>query len=335
MSDQVHKNIQQIWQQTNKKLRLYEGEPTASMSAAEITRLSWARQVKSYEELPSHYRDHFTRSGFDPSKFPYSVLTPTLEGFLRREKEKLTYIRDGSITILEKSSRPSIETAYRLADINHVEVGQVLLKAWLRLEGIDQTGQLAHSSVRYNAVNQALFQPFLDQLRCPSTPAEPANLEIERSKFKILQTINFKFMNFGRRSILPGEEVQSFIFQPEQRSPRLKIANRGWLSKSLIFAHLMILTDHELILVRDDPESGRMHESFHYGGIWNYIPLHKVQRTSVVLQQNGLVTLVVHLPAEGKIERDFSLSRVDEVKEFSTSVSARRALLPNSSSTTQ
>ncbi len=329
-------NILEFWHQISKSLHLYDDEPKASMSAGEITRLSWARQVRSYGELPSHFLNHFSRMCSDPSAFPYSVISPTYEGFLRREKEKLIYLQNGSITILEKSRHQSLETTYRLEDLNQIEVGQVLLKAWFRLEGVDSTGQLAHTSLRYNTVTQALFQPFIAHLRCPTTPTEPADLEFERSKFKILQNINFKFMNFGRRSILPGEQVKSFIFQPEIRNSRLKIANRSWLSKSLILAHLIILTESELILVRDDPESQRIHESFHYGGIWNYIPLRQVERTSVVLEQNGLVTLKVHLPAESKIERNFSMSRVEEVKEFSTSVSAmcsvRQASSPPSQS---
>ena len=134
------------------------------MSAAEQTRLSWARLVRSLEELPPAYHSFFAVRPAGEA-FPYAVLTPTFAGFMRRETEKLVCCLDDRLIILEKTFGEPKCTAFSLNDLNHVEVGGVLLKAWLKLQGrANGEAHLTTVTLRYNAVTDRLFTPFVERV---------------------------------------------------------------------------------------------------------------------------------------------------------------------------
>ena len=162
------------------------------LSAAEQTRFSWARLVRSLEELPPAYHSFFAaRPAGEP--FPYAVLTPTFAGFIRRETEKLVCCLDDRLIILDKTSGEPRCTAFPLNALNYVEIGGVLLKAWIKLQGRanDET-TLTTITLRYNAVTDRLFTPFIDRIRgTGGNPIEfPRDLETRqtgRCCFAILQ----------------------------------------------------------------------------------------------------------------------------------------------------
>ena len=127
------------------------------MSAAEQTRLSWARPVRSLDDLPPAYRSFFAARPAGEA-FPYSVLTPTFAGFMRRETEKLVCCIDDRLIILEKTSGEPKCTAFPLNDLNCLEIGGVLLKAWIKLQGrADHETTLTTVTLRYNAVTDWLL----------------------------------------------------------------------------------------------------------------------------------------------------------------------------------
>ena len=59
------------------------------LSASEQTRGSWAREIESPEMVPDLYKDFYSTQLNGNNKFPYSVITPKFNGFLRQENEKL------------------------------------------------------------------------------------------------------------------------------------------------------------------------------------------------------------------------------------------------------
>ena len=112
----------------------------------------------------------------------------------------------------------------------------------------------------------------MEWFRAALQPAgEPAGPAAETSPFAALADVNFKFMNFGLKTIPPGEPVLQILLQPEIRET--VFAFLGFtLTRRIAPAHLAILTERDLILIRDDP-SQREKAKSPYGGIWNYIPL--------------------------------------------------------------
>src|SRR5512135_2118873 len=92
-------------------------EAVSVRSAAEQTRLSWARPIRSLDEVPAIYLPFF--EGLPAgTPFPYSVLTPTYAGFMRRETERLICCLDDHLYILEKSPSELKNTCLPLRSVN-------------------------------------------------------------------------------------------------------------------------------------------------------------------------------------------------------------------------
>ena len=58
-------------------------------SADERTRGSWAKTVESYEAIPEFYQEFYEPLIKERRACPYTVLTPSYEGFIHRTSEKL------------------------------------------------------------------------------------------------------------------------------------------------------------------------------------------------------------------------------------------------------
>ena len=282
----------------------------------EQSRLSWARVAESYDEIPAAYRDWLTPLLRGRESFPYIVLTPTYEGYFRRENEKLVCMLDDTLHIVERARDRLIPASYRLDDISAIEVGSILLRGWLTVRGLAGSGLASSTSIRFNTVTARLFAPFLNEFRSGFCPSSGVSLDAERAKFKELLDRNFKFMNYARGSILPGEEVLCYVLQPEIREQLLRLFSRSF-SRGISPTHIIILTDRELIAISE--ESGSLWQSFStakYGGIWQYVPLPRITAASIVTRDDGLLTLSIQLPHADRLELLFSPSSRSELESL-------------------
>src|SRR4030042_4009577 len=105
-------------------------------------------------------------------------------------------------------------------------------------------------------------------------------------------------MNFAKRSLLVGDRVVLAILQPEIRTRALTLLGRT-LSRLVSPTHICILTDRELITVR---EENRRSADDKYGGIWDYIPLGKIVDLSVSQRDDHLFELSIQLPDGASLE---------------------------------
>jgi hypothetical protein len=284
------------------------------LTPAEQTRLSWARRVNSYDEVPEFYKSFVDALFLDTGAFPYLVLTPTFKGFFRPENEKLVCSLGHEIHILERVGNRLVPTCYTVRNINYVEVGLILLQAWITIRGVAGDGLLTSSTLKFNSVTRYLFNPILDRMRSAPDGCPGVDLNVERAKFDYLCTLNFKFMNFARRALMPGERVVHILLQPWIRAKLLTILGRSFF-RTISPAHLSILTDRELIMIRDDSGPG-WHNEARYGGIWNYVPLDKIRRVSLTTRDEDLLVLSIHLPEEDHVDALFSVSMQPDVEEF-------------------
>ena len=78
-----------------------EESAAPALSAAEQTRQSSARPVRSIDQIPLAYHPFFEALPADA--FPYAVLTPTYSGFMRRKTQRLVCCLDNRLIILEKT----------------------------------------------------------------------------------------------------------------------------------------------------------------------------------------------------------------------------------------
>jgi len=284
------------------------------LSASEQTRLSWARLVRSYGDLPEVFHDPLAALAGGAAGLPYAVLTPSFQGFLRRPGEKLICALDGAICVIDKVHNRAVSTIYPVGEINTVETGSILLKAWITLTGLDTSGALSSSTLQFNAVGESLFAPIVNMVRPQPDASTGVDHSAEMDKFNGLAPLNFKFMNYARRTIIPGEEVVRFILQPEVRIGAPRLLGRSWWG-TIHPAHLTILTGSELIIIRD--EAGvRWNPDAKHGGIWTYIRLSRITSASLAQTDGGMLALSIHLPGDDRLSLLFSASQEKEVAQF-------------------
>jgi hypothetical protein len=282
------------------------------LTADEQTRKSWAKALTSYDEVPDAYRDFLkTLPG---GALPYMILTPSYEGFMSPTSERLLCSFGDRVFIAEKQRDRVASICYPFEDINYVEMGAVLLKAWIKISGIAGHGALTSSTLKFNSVTDYLFDPLLQGIRPAPLGAADANLRAEQAKFECLKKLNFKFMNYARRSILPGEKVLQFILQPAIRVPIFKVFDLPF-TRTITPAHITILTDKELIIIQDEPTT-LWDRAVEYGGIWKYIPLHRIASISLAQREDNLFVLSIHLSANDRIEVLFAASNEHELRLF-------------------
>lgn len=257
---------------------------------------SWARRVASYQELPPGFQDFFKTLPTRQGEFPYALLTPSPGrwGLFSCSHPKLVCLLEGKLYALSRTGQQVVCTCYALPDISYVEFGSILLKGWLIIRGMSQAGDLASDRFDFNAVTNRLFSPILEQVRGGVNTAAGQDRQSELAKFGYLMNLNFKFMNYARASLLPGEKVVSTILQPEVRRQVARLPGKAFF-RTLAAAHLCILTDRELIIICDE-DSWTVRRGIRYGGIWTFIPLHKIRRVSLAEADENTLCLCLHLP---------------------------------------
>jgi len=295
------------------------------LTAAEQTMLSWAKAIKSYDEVPEVYRGSFGALVGDASRFPYAVLTPSYAGFITRAKEKLVCCMDGKIYVLEETRGDLACTCYCIGDISYVEVGSVLLQSWVKIHGLTSGSVLTSSEFKFNTVTDYLFKPIVESIRLAAGCSREVDSIVERSKFNYLRHSNHKLMSYSKHSLMPGEAVLHFVLQPEIRVELLRLLGSSFF-RTLCTSHINILTDKELILIQDGVGkrwggSARYGGAKHgggvtYGGVWHYVPLGKITSISLAGTENGMLTMSIHLPGDDSIETLYSVSNRGEVDEL-------------------
>jgi hypothetical protein len=287
-------------------------------SAAEQTRLSWARLVRSAEELPQAYRP-FIEALPSERAFPYTVITPTFAGFLRRETEKLVCSVGDHLYVAEKVKGELVTTCFAFADIHFLEAGAVLLNDWLQIRGRASDGAMAVIRLKFNAVTERLFTPLVEKIRGVANYPSGIDREAELKKLDNADLLSYKFKNYARRSILPGAHINAVVSQPEIRKTVVKVLGRAF-QRTIAMSHVLIVTDRELIIVYDDPDSPKWRDNTRYGGVWDYIPLNKIAAVELTEQATGLLTLAVQLPHNDRVEVHFQPDRRVELERFAAQV---------------
>jgi hypothetical protein len=112
------------------------------------------------------------------------------------------------------------------------------------------------------------------------------------SPFDSLEAINYKYMNYGRQSVRPGDTVAEMIHQPARVVREFNLFGKP-LFQRYATEHLSILTGQELILIKESKHIKTAKEAL-YGGVFTYIPQHRIagitftpdEQNSTCLPQN-------------------------------------------------
>lgn len=286
------------------------GLPT--LSAAEQTKSSWAKSIESYDAVPNVYKDFFEPFLADGRVFPYTVLTPSYEGFIHRTTEKLICNFGHEIYVLERSGNTFEAQCYPLEGISYVEVRTILLDSRIKISGVTRHGVPTSSTLKFNSVTDYLFTPILERIRLATFDSKDAAQSSELEKFDHWVRLNYKFMNYAKHSLLAGEKVIHTILQPEIRASVLTVLGKTYY-RTISPTHVSILTDRELILIREEVRKSGEDK---YGGIWDYIPLNKIVTLSLSGKDSNLLVLSIQLPESARLEYLFQASAKREIDQL-------------------
>jgi hypothetical protein len=285
------------------------------LTGGKQTMSSWSKIIESYDAIPVVYRSALDPQLANSKDFPHIVLIPPLDKFLRKTNQKLICDSGDSIQILERSGSQVIKKSYPYQTVAMLEFGSILLRSWISIYGPTSEGVMDSSTFEFNTVSERHFSVFINKIRPASIGSDEDAFKTEQAKFDHLSSANFKFMNYGRGSLVMGQKVLQTTLQPEIREPAFKLL--GWtFYRTVLLAHLTILTDRELIFIRDD-EQGLGKKGVRHGGIWQYIPLRSIDSTSVEEESpDDLLTLVVNLSSGHTLKKSFAASGKTELENL-------------------
>lgn len=275
----------------------------------DLTKSSWAKHIKSLVDIPDVYNSFFESFPAVESAFPYTVLTPTYENFIHKTTEKLISDFGHDIYVLERNGDSFETQCYPIDGISYIEIRIALLAASFTICGMTNQEVLASSTLKFNSITDYLFFPILKRVRLFSIDAKNVVQGIDEEKFNCLVDVNFKFMNLAKHSLLEGEKVIQFTLQPEIQAELLTFLKKTYY-KTTSATHMCILTDRELIFIRED---ATQRKEDRYGGIWDYIPLDKIRSLSVSKKVEDLLVLTVQLPGNTHFELLFQASAEEEL----------------------
>ena len=261
------------------------------LTGARQTMLAWVKVIKIFDELPDAYKSTVSHLLGDIQEFPYSIFAPPVSGSRSNPAEKLILWFDETLYILEEKEQKIELIGYPNKMMGHLEVGNVLLYSWIGVSGITTAGEVAASTITYNAATHRHIQPFIEKVRF--LPAKKDKVKSKGQEFDYLAPLDFKFFNFARTSLKGKEKVITSVWQPEISYSVFPLFKQAF--KRLITpAHLTILTDQEIIFIEDDHRSIEMRGK-RYGGIWRYIPRNSILAIDATEKKDNLLNLSVRV----------------------------------------
>jgi hypothetical protein len=294
--------------------------PLNKMTAARQTMQSWARLVETLDEVPEVYRISYRALAGENEPLPYTVFAPPQGGPKGKTNEWLVWELDGTFNVLEHLDGQILHSVFRYEDITSLEQGNILLYSWFTITGRTITGTDATITVKFNEATLRHFEPFFRAMRPTPEATLPDARSQEQSKFDLLAKENYKFMSLARASLLPGERVIQTLYQPEIREKVPGILGRN-THRTRFQAHLIVLTDSEMVLIADAERIAGKKKS-KYGGVHNFLPLRSLSAGLVEEQPDGLLKVIFQVIPDIRFERFLEPSKLPEVKHLITLLEA-------------
>ena len=253
----------------------------------------WATIIGKFDDIPNCFR-RYLEPGLNNDDLPYVILAPEYRWGRRKTNEKMIYIYEERINYIERNNQGIIHKVYLLSDVIQIEHGKVLLYSWIKISAYIN-GMLDFFVVEYNTVTEPLFIRVINTIRTSVSTQNPfiANqVKINTAKIDLLE---YKFKNYIQYCLLPGSEIISFVFQEEIRKRYL-----GFFYKNISPTHLVLLTDKELIIIKEDNKMTKSTRS--YGQIYHYVPLEKIKLVKVNRDSGAdIITLEIQLIHEAQV----------------------------------
>ena len=274
------------------------------MTGARQTMASWARVLESLDAVPPAYQATCAALFGNSPVPPTLILTPASRELSRRVSEKLLCLLDDDLTVMERDGNRINTQQHTLSALRDVEVGTILLYSWITINGKLPDGKLGTTTFTFNTATLRHFAPLLEKARGGVAKPGDVKLRREQAKLDYLNTLDFKFMNFAKSSLVSDSVVHYSLWQPEIRAKTVSLF--GWaLHRTIATAHLIVLTDKEFILIRDDARIKSV-RGFRHGGVWRDIPRRSCVAAEVTESTGDLLTFTLHLTDNSRLDMLFT-----------------------------
>lgn len=269
---------------------------------------SWARNVRDYSEIPEIFKFYYDENFKDLTQFLNAIYAPADSWGRKKTNDKLILLYENSIVFLESVKGNINVVSYPIQNINYIENGSILLYSWLKING-DVNGETKSSLVEYNTVVENIFKPIIDELRISLCDIDVREVEEELHIFDCLRDVNYKFMNYAKKAVLNGEKVIDFLYQADIKVPYFK-----FFKKLKSTSHMIIFTNKELIILEE--ENVKSTKDAKYGGIWIYIPVHKILNAYIDEEETGFLNLSINVSGSNVFKSRFESSQKEKVERL-------------------
>jgi hypothetical protein len=273
----------------------------------------WPKLVKNPAEVPDIFQDA-VRTCF-PS-LPYTVYLPARSTLLRPKAAHLVCL-SGSELVVFTPERPEVSIEIiDLSTLTHIEIGRILLHSWITVF----TRRTA-CTFTFNMVRDDLMAPIVRAARSGRRVDLPKDegFEAELRKLDLIDGLGIKFLNYGKKALLPGDRIVSSLFEPLRVLLAIRLFGGQGIRKYAT-PHLWMLTARELIIVRDVKETA-FSERIRYGVITTCI--FRAGIDSVTVRQLGEITQITLSLHGGRAMSGWFSSDNPGLKDFTTAVGAR------------
>lgn len=268
--------------------------------SANSTMRTWTSVIKSVDDIPEIFINTFKSLVNIDGPFPYTLLVPPGRRSRVKNNAILVSVIDYKLFILEKDKKNVKTKCYNFKDINYIESGSILLSAWFNVSGFSD-GILTKTVVEFNSVGELLFKNIEEVIRISVNGInQQEEFSDQLGKLDYLTSLNFKFMNYARTAVKSGEKIINIMLQPGIYKKTLQVFGKVFY-KAVSSAHLTVLTDKELIIIKDSDD-----KSTKCGGIKFYIPLDRINEIAFKLdEKSDLLLLKINLHGNDFLELNF------------------------------
>lgn len=282
------------------------------LNSPEGEQFAGATVMESYDKVPEIYQEFFRSHLAEGQAFPYTVLTPTYETSGGRITGKLICVIEHALYVLDENETNVIKVCYPIDQINYVEVTHTPSDLFVKIDGVTNLGISTSSVFGCSNTADKILTPLFQRirLRIISLSEKAPSRHLERlDRWNDRQ---YKVMDMARHCLLAGETVVLAILQPEIQG-RLFSNLDGPFHRTKYPTHTCILTDKELIIIREEPSQGNKNAE---GSVCNFIPLSKIHSVSVSRESGDILIVAIRL-LNGELFRSlFAVSLENEVNEL-------------------
>jgi hypothetical protein len=285
------------------------------LTAARQTMMSWARLIDSIQDIPEIYKISYQTLVETTGVVPYTVLAPSQSNpWNSKSIEQLLCEIGDTFYVLQLAGTQVITTGFSYHDICSLEVGNILLFSWFSIHGRTIAGTDGVVKVEFNEATLRHFEPFFSKMRPRSPHPDQGDLKTERAKFDYLIQENFKLMNFARQALVKGESVIQAVYQPGTRQSIMNMLGQKFF-RPISLAHLVILTDQEVILLGDVEKVTEKKRS-KYGGVNRFLPLRSIVSVELAKRPHDLLELTFNLSPGIRVKKLFDPALLQEVENL-------------------